>query len=381
MPAIRKSSRKGSGKAGTNQTRTEEVPSTSQKIVTRTTSEEVPPTSHPVARSTPVSETSHTVASSSFNMTIEDALMRLAKGIDPKLPPLPTFDGDLDEWDGFHKAYMESTKIKDIPDHENMARLRKALTGIALDPVKEYLNRPSCLPLVMEELELQFGPQASLFDNLSARCDAVPEIEKGRKNFPQFTLAVKSLRRTFEKANVRELEEMFLEKIEIKLDYQALLDWASVKVKETPVTYHSFVKWLTGYRTLLRAVGAERPTRYPDQQKKGNKRIKEEDCAENEHRKEDWGYNMTSRSSRRDYGPTQRRSLTDTAHVDKVMSVQVAAVDYCDMECTEMHKLGECPKFKSLNYEAALEHLRKAGRCFTLKCYGKHMARYCPNRR
>lgn len=334
--------------------------------------------------STPIGGRSTASGSTSQSVPVEDAIVRIAKGVDYKIPPLPMFDGDLDEWEGFREEFEKTTREKEIPDHINMGRLKKALAGIALSHVKDYLNRPSCLSLVMEELKEEFGPNASINQNLLARCKVLPRLE-GQAKMPlvKFTMQVKAMRASLERAASPALEQLLIERIEDRMGGGARLDWGKAKVMEVRPTFRQFVRWLEEYQRVIRAVGTEsRSNKDRDREGRRDSRMDRHDYRKEESRSEDdWRYRSrdNNRYERRRGNRDGRAPypVHSSQHDEprKILAIQTPQADVCEMGCATQHPLKDCPKFGGLNYQTGQQHLRKFGRCFN--CFGKHLLRDC----
>lgn len=84
-----------------------------------------------------------------------EILQHIVQGIEKKRPPLPKFTGDISDFEYFYNHFMKTTAEGNIPPHENMERLKKALGGEAYDLVSGYLDKPSCLDQVLADLKEQ----------------------------------------------------------------------------------------------------------------------------------------------------------------------------------------------------------------------------------
>lgn len=312
--------------------------------------------------------------------SMEDILTKIAKGIDRGPPTLPTFDGDLAEFENFYNEFNRTTQEKDIPAHENMRRLRKALTGNALAHVKDYLDRPTCLQQVMEELRLKYGPSVSLSQNIMARCDKLPRLDRNTKTLQKLTFEVASLQSTIERANNAGLGLLVVEKIQGKLDQPARLDWGKTKRQGEP-SFDAFLTWLKGYREAYEAGGGlESPTR--DSADRRGRRTSRQDHDyrgyEPKRRRDDesnWRRDSRDIPRYRHESPSHRWSQRPVEQPSKVMTIHPNEVDPCDMGCSETHRLRECPKFAGLNHRDGQAVLRKKKRCF--KCYDCHRVNQC----
>lgn len=313
---------------------------------------------------------------------MEDILTKIAKGIDRGPPTLPTFDGDLAEFENFYNEFTRTTREKDIPAHENMRRLRKALTGKALAHVKDYLDRPTCLQQVMEELRLKYGPSVSLSQNIMSRCDKLPRLDRKTKTLQKLTFEVASLQATIDRANNAGLGLLVVEKIQEKLDPPARLDWGKTKKLGEP-SFDAFLAWLKGYREAYEAGGGlESPPR--DSADRHGRRTSREDheyrgSYESRRRQKntepDWRRDSRDNPRYRNESPRRRWNQKPDTQPQKVMTMRQDAIDPCDMGCLEVHRLRECPKFVGLNYADGIALLKQKRRCF--RCQDNHRMPNC----
>lgn len=95
---------------------------------------------------------------------------------------LPIFTGDGVEWLHFKRSYMESTKVCDFSDSENLERLRKALRGDAKDTVTALLIGNTPPADVMKALELRYGRSDVIIMNLTTQLKKLPSLPSSYQN-------------------------------------------------------------------------------------------------------------------------------------------------------------------------------------------------------
>lgn len=159
--------------------------------------------------------------------SVAHGVKRMAAGVERKYPQLPDFDenGDLEY---FMRDYEKSTMEHEIPPHENLKRLSKALSGEAKTLVAGYLKTPSCLGKAVEELRNEYGPNESV-NRVLAKCEKLPSIGPNMKNLRKLYIGTSLLEGLITTTDSHSLGKLAVEVIQRKLDDQSRLDWGRVK--------------------------------------------------------------------------------------------------------------------------------------------------------
>lgn len=348
--------------------------------------------------------------------TLNELLKQITKGLDKNhsknYPPLPTFYGDLENWELFLTDYLTSTKDYNIPVHANMKRLENALRGEAYKSVKQYLGRPNCLDMVIEELNTKFGPDADITNTVLNKCDNLPRLDRDLKNLRDFTIEVMSMGTTIERSGIAGLGTLVVDNLQRKLDNAARIDWGKRQIKMKSSTYETFITWLKSYRDALQIAGGlqdynrhrSNPHLRKKQERDRSTLPRSRSPSRNrEYDREKEGYNSDynrrgkSRSDHRDRSEDRDRRYNKyysrhneepssfinsrnpnyNPESNRVMITKPIKEDSCEMNCNTEHSLLNCPKFKNLNTPQQFEMVFKMRRCY--KCMNKHNFRNCPN--
>lgn len=88
---------------------------------------------------------------------------------------LPFFRDDPNDWPLFYSAYVNSTTACGYTDVEHLARLQRALQGMALEVVERRLLLPACAPQVMNTLYILTRRPPPRADRLDLFWDASKE--------------------------------------------------------------------------------------------------------------------------------------------------------------------------------------------------------------
>lgn len=110
-----------------------------------------------------------------------------------KFPVLPPFSGDPLAWPGFLTSLVESTQNHGIPQEANASRLRLAITGTALELVKDLINVNSAVPLVLRYLRRQYGNAATVLSAMEAECIRQPPVDEDLGNLLPFMAKIEAL--------------------------------------------------------------------------------------------------------------------------------------------------------------------------------------------
>ncbi|XP_070138802.1 uncharacterized protein, partial [Drosophila bipectinata] len=91
-----------------------------------------------------------------------------------RLPDLPDFEGQPEEWPIFLGAFTETTAAYQCTELKNNQRLVKALKGEARETVKSLLIHPSNVQAVMEQLRFRYGRPEQL---IRSQLESVREVQ------------------------------------------------------------------------------------------------------------------------------------------------------------------------------------------------------------
>ncbi|XP_059062792.1 uncharacterized protein LOC131855534 [Achroia grisella] len=89
---------------------------------------------------------------------------------------LPTYFGDCMEWLHFKSAYMESTRVCQFSDSENLWRLRRALRGDAKEAVTDLLIGNTSPGDIISALELRFGRSDIIIHHVTTQIKKLPSL-------------------------------------------------------------------------------------------------------------------------------------------------------------------------------------------------------------
>lgn len=321
-----------------------------------------------------------------LSSSLGEQLIQVMKAQHSKLPPLPMFDGAEEYWEYFKDIFNQTTTDRQIPPHQNMERLKKALQGRARALVRAYLDRPSCVEIVMEALESTFSGATNTSDTILSRCKKESHLKSDLSNLNAFYLEVATLKPIIEKANSTAVGELAVSIIQKRLTRDMQQKWGLEKGRH-PDTFQELTTFLKDYKSAVKAGGGEL-----DMTQSSDRRSRSKDRSYQREQR-DWR-DFDRRYNRREAEDSKKRRADKDGcdRVNKIrrtldhdnpprplhISTGSSHVDLCDMGCTEEHELGKCPKFASLNYMEASRTIREKRRCFS--CLGKHLARLCPQR-
>ncbi|KAH8292673.1 hypothetical protein KR018_002537, partial [Drosophila ironensis] len=95
-----------------------------------------------------------------------------------KLPDLPVFGGQPEDWPIFYCAFTETTQAYNCTDLENNQRLLKALKDEARDTVKSLLIHPRNVSAAVEQLRFRYGRPEQLVRSQLNSIREVPHISE-----------------------------------------------------------------------------------------------------------------------------------------------------------------------------------------------------------
>ncbi|XP_043661591.1 uncharacterized protein LOC122625565 [Drosophila teissieri] len=158
-----------------------------------------------------------------------------------KLPDLPIFGGQPEEWPIFSCAFVKTTRAYNCTDLENNQRLLKALKDEAREAVKALLIHPGNVSAVMEQLRFRFGRPEQLIHSQLNNVREVQPISEHNLAFLQSAKAEQHL------GNPTLMEELVA-----KLPTSKRVDWArhAATIAPFPTVVH-FSAWLQEYANVV----------------------------------------------------------------------------------------------------------------------------------
>ncbi|XP_043661619.1 uncharacterized protein LOC122625598 [Drosophila teissieri] len=171
-----------------------------------------------------------------------------------KLPDLPIFGGQPEEWPIFSCAFVETTRAYNCTDLENNQRLLKALKDEAREAVKALLIHPGNVSAVMEQLRFRFGrPEQLIRSQLNNVREVQPISEHNLAKIIPFATRVSNL--TFlqsAKAEQHLGNPTLMEELVAKLPTSKRVDWArhAATIAPFPTVVH-FSAWLQEYANVV----------------------------------------------------------------------------------------------------------------------------------
>jgi hypothetical protein len=300
------------------------------------------------------STSSSTQASSSANMSPEasheaHAVASIIMSLSERrkhLPELPEFHGKGSEWLCFRNSYHRLKQMGKYDDDEMIAKLRKALKGLAFDYARNWLFSARSNPAqIISDLEEKFfSPSAVITDSFDAIISIQPITEKSRSSLEKLKRAVD------EYVNVcNDVEETIHltgrvpEPIEDKLPDDLLEDWIKkIRTKEFRGDWYNFSHFLSESTRDLKVRAADR------------KKMK--------HPSSSSTYRSTSSSS------------PATARIFVMLTGESPPCDYDS--CGK--PLYQCEGFAKRSFDIKLANCRMKGYC--CRCLRKgHPTSSCPN--
>ncbi|XP_044316206.1 uncharacterized protein LOC123037801 [Drosophila rhopaloa] len=165
-----------------------------------------------------------------------------------RLPDLPVFGGQPEEWPIFNCAFVETTQAYNCTDLENNQRLLKALKDEARETVKSLLIHPGNVSAVMEQLRFRFGrPEQLIRSQLNSVREVPPISEQHLARIVPFATRVSNLTAFLQsaKAEQRLWNPTLMEELVAKLPTSKRVDWArhAASIEPFPTVAH-FSAWL-----------------------------------------------------------------------------------------------------------------------------------------
>lgn len=160
---------------------------------------------------------------------------------------LPKFDGHPSNYQIFRSHYDKSHEEFSLAD--NLGRLEKCLVekSPAREAVKDLLNYPKNVPVIIQRLEMMFGQTEHVVTEIRLKIDGLAQIsEKNVEGLVEFSSIVGNLVSTLEsaedEASLRSPE--LLRKIVKKLPPNMQFDWTKLIAGRKNVSIKDFSEWL-----------------------------------------------------------------------------------------------------------------------------------------
>lgn len=173
-----------------------------------------------------------------------------------RLPDLPDFDGQPEEWPLFQCTYMETTAAYQCTALENNQRLVKALKGEAREAVRALLIHPNNVQAVMEQLRFRYGRPEQLIRSQIESVRDVPTIsEQNIAMIVPFATKVNNLD-AFLQSTANGSQHLgnptLMEELISKLPTSKKLDWArhAATIEPYPTVVH-LSEWLNELAKLV----------------------------------------------------------------------------------------------------------------------------------
>ncbi|GAB0086429.1 hypothetical protein DMENIID0001_004910 [Sergentomyia squamirostris] len=182
------------------------------------------------------------------------------------LKELPSFAGNVEDWENFYAQYQISTVMGGYTSAENVARLEKCVTGEARRLVKTLLRIPSAADTIIEVLKERYGNPRQQYQLLVKQ---TLEIPAPRDDKPMTVLdfaadvrnIVEALQHLDNGAFVN--HTTILDELEKKLTPIMRYAWAEIIQGKTSYTVVDLMNWLQKSARLIQAVNitgeSERP--------------------------------------------------------------------------------------------------------------------------
>ncbi|XP_070145039.1 uncharacterized protein [Drosophila kikkawai] len=172
-----------------------------------------------------------------------------------RLPDLPVFGGQPEEWPIFNCAFVETTQAYNCTDLENNQRLLKALKDEARETVKSLLIHPGNVSAVMEQLRFRFGrPEQLIRSQLNSVREVPPISEQHLARIVPFATRVSNLTAFLQSAKAEQHlgNPTLMEELVAKLPTSKRVDWArhAASIEPFPTVAH-FSTWLQEYANIV----------------------------------------------------------------------------------------------------------------------------------
>nr|XP_044252270.1 uncharacterized protein LOC123003532 [Drosophila takahashii] len=254
-----------------------------------------------------------------------------------RLPDLPEFEGQPEEWPIFQCAFTETTAAYNCTALENNQRLLKALKGEARASVKSLLIHPNNVQAVMDQLRFRYGrPEQLIRSQLESVREVQPIQEHNIIKIVPFATRVSNLAAFLQSSPNGEQHlgnPTLMEELIAKLPLSKRLDWArhAALIGCYPTVAH-LSEWLNELAKLV--------------------------CT------------ITSGDSK---DPKRRVLHASTSQKDQDLFEDHPRS--CPI-CEGQHTIKDCKDFNQATPTARMEYVRKHRICFSCLESG-HMSRFC----
>ncbi|XP_062703769.1 uncharacterized protein LOC115255512 [Aedes albopictus] len=156
---------------------------------------------------------------------------------------LPKFSGAAEEWPIFISAYEQANTSCGFTNAENLVRLQEALTGKALETVRNRLLLPENVPLIVEKLRKRFGNPEILSTRLANRIQGLegPSAES-LESVIEFGSAVEEFTQHLKAAGLvdRLKNPILMQSLVQKLPSYYAMEWVEYKRRAQSVDLETF---------------------------------------------------------------------------------------------------------------------------------------------
>lgn len=161
---------------------------------------------------------------------------------------LPHFDGDPLKWPGFESQFNRSTRLCELNDDENMARLDECLKGNARIAVEELLCLPQNVGMIMDLLKRLFGKPEFVVNALiskiagSSKTIHLEQFEE----IIAFSTRVSNVVTYMKQATMSDYlwNPILMQQLVDKIPCQFKIEWANYRSKLEHANLEVFSSWL-----------------------------------------------------------------------------------------------------------------------------------------
>ncbi|XP_055590040.1 uncharacterized protein LOC129752222 [Uranotaenia lowii] len=160
---------------------------------------------------------------------------------------LPKFSGRPEEWPIFISSYEQSNTACGFSDSENLVRLREALTGKALDVVRNRLLLPENVPFIIQKLRRRFGNPEVLSTILADRIQTLPgPNSEDLESVIEFGSAVEEVTQHMKAAKLTDhlRNPILMQRLVQKLPSVYAMEWVEFKRKRIAVDLEVFGEFM-----------------------------------------------------------------------------------------------------------------------------------------
>ena len=138
---------------------------------------------------------------------------------------LPRFDGNHREWPTFINRLENSTWECQLTDDENLERLQDALSGEALNLVKDNLVDAKDIHRAINTLKETYGHPQVIIDRAQQDAANMPNLRNDLKNLPAFVAESRRIEKATELVGGYKVSEMIFLQLEKRLPSTLLFEW------------------------------------------------------------------------------------------------------------------------------------------------------------